>query len=135
MISFSAFYYLIIIKGLLMYIKEKLLLRAILSLMTVIILSTAMFSIIVARVWLAGNTYFTAAAIALLLPVAFFISKFFYRIYTRPLIRIMHRTEKNTLLKTHEQFAGFMDDLPLGVFIKDEQSRSVYLNKYMDKIL
>jgi PAS domain S-box-containing protein len=134
MISFSARYYLIIIKGLLMHIKEKLLLRAILSLMTVIILSTALFSIIVARVWLAGNTYVTAAAIALLLPVAFIISKFFYRIYTRPLIRIMHRAEKNTLLKTHEQFAGFMDDLPLGVFIKDEQSRAVYLNKHMDKL-
>jgi PAS domain S-box-containing protein len=117
-----------------MHIKEKLLFRAILSLMAVIILSTALFSIIVAGAWLTGNIFATVVAVALLLPAAFIISKLFFRIFAGPLIRLMHRDEKITMLKTHEQFAGFMDDLPLGVFIKDEQSRAVYLNKYMDKL-
>ena len=41
---------------------------------------------------------------------------------------------EEALSKTEQQFSIFMDNLPLGVFIKDEESRSVYLNKYMDII-
>ena len=39
---------------------------------------------------------------------------------------------EEALKRTEQQFSIFMDNLPLGVFIKDENSKSVYLNKYMD---
>ncbi|HYX07303.1 MAG TPA: PAS domain S-box protein, partial [Bacteroidales bacterium] len=38
------------------------------------------------------------------------------------------------LRKAEQQFSVFMDNLPLGVFIKNEDLKSVYLNKYMDII-
>lgn len=39
------------------------------------------------------------------------------------------------LKKTEKQFSVFMDNLPVGVFIKDEESRFSYLNNYMDKLV
>ena len=48
---------------------------------------------------------------------------------------ITQRVEAEEALKrTEQQFSIFMDNLPLGVFIKDENFKSVYLNKYMDYI-
>lgn len=48
---------------------------------------------------------------------------------------ISKRVEAEEALKrTEQQFSIFMDNLPLGVFIKDEKLRSIYLNKYMDII-
>lgn len=41
---------------------------------------------------------------------------------------------EETLKRTEQQFSTFMDNLPLGVFIKDEELRSVYINKYMDSV-
>lgn len=41
---------------------------------------------------------------------------------------------EETLKRTEQQFSTFMDNLPLGVFIKDEDLRSVYINKYMDSV-
>ncbi len=41
---------------------------------------------------------------------------------------------EDALKRTEQQFSVFMDNLPLGVFIKDENLKSVYLNKYMDYI-
>jgi PAS domain S-box-containing protein len=41
---------------------------------------------------------------------------------------------EDALKRTEQQFSIFMDNLPLGVFIKDENLKSVYLNKYMDFI-
>jgi len=38
------------------------------------------------------------------------------------------------LKRTEQQFSIFMDNLPLGVFIKDENLKSVYSNKYMNSI-
>lgn len=39
---------------------------------------------------------------------------------------------EKALKRTEQQFSIFMDNLPLGVFIKDENLKSVYLNKYLD---
>ncbi|NOQ25013.1 MAG: PAS domain S-box protein [Bacteroidales bacterium] len=39
---------------------------------------------------------------------------------------------EKALKRTEQQFSIFMDNLPLGVFIKDENFKSVYVNKYMD---
>jgi PAS domain S-box-containing protein len=39
---------------------------------------------------------------------------------------------EKALERTEQQFSIFMDNLPLGVFIKDENFKSVYVNKYMD---
>lgn len=48
---------------------------------------------------------------------------------------ITQRVEaEEALQKIEQQFSIFMDNLPLGVFIKDENFKSVYLNKYMDYI-
>jgi len=48
---------------------------------------------------------------------------------------ISKRIEAEAALKrTEQQFSIFMDNLPLGVFIKDENLKSVYLNKNMDNI-
>jgi PAS domain S-box-containing protein len=41
---------------------------------------------------------------------------------------------EETLKRTEQQFSTFMDNLPLGVFIKDENLKSIYSNKYMDSI-
>ncbi len=41
---------------------------------------------------------------------------------------------ENAKLKAEQRFSIFMDNLPLGVFIKDENLKSVYINKYMDWI-
>lgn len=41
---------------------------------------------------------------------------------------------EEALLRSEQQFSVFMNNLPLGVFIKDENLRSVYLNKYMDQV-
>jgi PAS domain S-box-containing protein len=41
---------------------------------------------------------------------------------------------EEALKKTEQQFSIFMDNLPLGVFIKDDKFKSVYLNKYMDSV-
>lgn len=43
------------------------------------------------------------------------------------------KTEK-ALQQSERDFSMFMDDLPLGVFIKDKNSRAIYLNKYMDGV-
>lgn len=43
------------------------------------------------------------------------------------------KTEK-ALQQSERDFSMFMDDLPLGVFIKDKSSRAIYLNKYMDGV-
>ena len=46
---------------------------------------------------------------------------------------ITQRVEaEEALQRTEQRFSIFMDNLPLGVFIKDENFKSVYLNKYMD---
>ncbi len=41
---------------------------------------------------------------------------------------------KYNLIRDENHFKQFLDDLPLGVFIKDEGSRTVYLNKFMDEV-
>ncbi len=41
---------------------------------------------------------------------------------------------EDALRLSERDFSMFMDDLPLGVFIKDENSRALYLNKYMDSV-
>lgn len=41
---------------------------------------------------------------------------------------------EEALIKAEKQFSIFMDNLPLGVFIKDDNLRSIYLNKYMDQV-
>jgi PAS domain S-box-containing protein len=114
--------------------SEKLLLRAVASLMAVILFSSAVLGIVLLKAWNSSSTLIIAAGIAFAMIISFAVSLLFYRIFTRPLANLMFRAEKNTLLKTHEQFTGFMEDLPLGVFIKDRNSRAVYLNKYMDKV-
>jgi PAS domain S-box-containing protein len=43
------------------------------------------------------------------------------------------KTEE-ALRQSEKEFSMFMDDLPLGVFIKDKDSRALYLNKYMDSV-
>jgi PAS domain S-box-containing protein len=48
---------------------------------------------------------------------------------------ITQRVEIEAALKrTEQQFSIFMDNLPLGVFIKDENLKSIYSNKYMKSI-
>ncbi len=75
-----------------------------------------------------------AAATVFTVLAALLVSMLFYHTYNIPLIRFWQRAEQQTILRTRKQFADFMDDLPLGVFIKNDQSRPVYLNKYMDQI-
>jgi PAS domain S-box-containing protein len=122
------------VTGLRMRIKEKLLLRAVMSLMIVIIISTALLTVISVKAWQSSSSVAYAAGATFLLFASFAVSLFFFRICTKPLLKLMYRDEQEVLLKTREQFTGFMDELPIGVFIKDDQSRAVYLNKYMDKV-
>jgi PAS domain S-box-containing protein len=49
---------------------------------------------------------------------------------------IQERKHAEAALRESEQrFSLFMDYLPLVVFIKDEESRSIYVNKYMNDVL
>ena len=74
------------------------------------------------------------AITAIIITGAVTVSLIFYRIWTGPLI-IRHKlAKKHAIIRSRNQFAGFMDDLPLGVFIKNSDSRATYLNKYMDRI-
>ncbi|MFO7843065.1 MAG: PAS domain S-box protein [Bacteroidales bacterium] len=41
---------------------------------------------------------------------------------------------EESLRRSEQKFSTFMDNLPLGVFIKDEDFRPVYMNKYMDAV-
>ncbi len=41
---------------------------------------------------------------------------------------------EEALKRTEQQFSTFMDNLPLGVFIKDENLKAVYLNKQMNQV-
>ncbi len=41
---------------------------------------------------------------------------------------------EEALKKSEKQFSVFMDNLPLGIFIKDEDGKAIYLNKYMDTV-
>lgn len=75
-----------------------------------------------------------ASIAAMLGLLAFFISLFSWRLLTGHLTRLGRIDQELNIVKTRNQFADFMDDLPLGVFIKNKDSRAVYLNKYMDKI-
>lgn len=114
---------------------KKIRLRAILSLTAVIVFNSAFISLFVIYGASRGMTLLSWTVIIILtVALAFFVSSAFYRLYTGPLIRLWQKREKRTIIRTRNQFADFMDDLPLGVFIKNAQSRAVYLNKYMDKI-
>ncbi len=114
---------------------KKIRLRAILSLTAVIIFNSALISsFIIYRASLGMNFLSWTLLAILTVAIAFILSFAFYRLYTGPLIRLWQKGEKRTIIRTRNQFADFMDDLPLGVFIKNRQSRAVYLNKYMDKI-
>ena len=108
--------------------------RAVLSLMAVITVSSSLLGLIVIRAVQSSNSFWYAAAAILLVAGSFLISILFYRVYSVPMIRLWQRGEQQAILKTRKQFADFMDDLPLGVFIKNDQSRAIYLNKYMDKV-
>lgn len=66
--------------------------------------------------------------------LALLVSLLFYYLYSRPLIKFWFRAEQQAKVQTRKQFADFMDDLPLGVFIKDDKSRAIYLNQYMDNV-
>ncbi|OFX24354.1 MAG: hypothetical protein A2041_09810 [Bacteroidetes bacterium GWA2_31_9b] len=42
---------------------------------------------------------------------------------------------EEALKRTEQQFSYFMDNIPVGVFIKDEDSRIVYSNKYLNNLV
>jgi len=42
-----------------------------------------------------------------------------------------HERSERALLESETRFSAFMDHLPAGVFIKDESSRVLYVNRYM----
>jgi PAS domain S-box-containing protein len=66
--------------------------------------------------------------------IAFGVSVLLTRLFGGPLLRAFQNKEERSIIRTRNQFAYFMEELPLGVFIKDSQSRAVYLNRYMDNV-
>ncbi len=105
-----------------------------LTLTAVIFISAALLSSVFIYFSPGNNLTAISAAAVLLALIAFIISLLFYRVFAGPLIKLSQKGEKHPLMKPGNQFSDFMDDLPLGVFIKNDQSRAIYLNKYMDKI-
>ncbi len=116
-----------------MRIKEKIQSNAVLSLTMVIILYSAVLTIIVALIP-QSHWMMMAAGIIFAITASFVISLLFYKTYIKPLEGSGQKKEKSILLRNREQFLRFMDDIPLGVFIKDNQSRALYINNYMDKV-
>lgn len=112
---------------------KKIRLKAILTLTTVILLFATLFGLLFSAST-AGSPEKTAITAGILVVAAFLVSILFFRFFIKPLISLWHNDKLQNSVRTRKQFADFMDDLPLGVFIKNEQSRAVYLNKYMDKI-
>jgi PAS domain S-box-containing protein len=108
--------------------------KAVLLLTAVIFISATLLSSFIIYFSPQHNLTAVSAAIVLLALIAFVISLLFYQVFTGSLIKLSQKVEKHPLMKTGNQFSDFMDDLPLGVFIKNGQSRAIYLNKYMDKI-
>jgi len=117
-----------------MYPLKKSQLRAVLTLTAVIFISAALLSSVFIYFSPRYNLTAISAAAVLLALIAFIISLLFYRVFAGSLIKLSQKGEKHPLMKPGNQFSDFMDDLPLGVFIKNDQSRAIYLNKYMDKI-
>lgn len=108
--------------------------RAVLLLMTVILLSSALLVFIFTNLHQEGNLFSTASALLLMITGAFFTSLLLCRFLVQPFSSPAQRGKQNITPEKRKQFADFMDDLPLGVFIKNNQSRAVYINKYMDKV-
>lgn len=102
--------------------------------MAVITVSSLLLAFMLFYFYTGGGMLMIMMALVFFLLTAFLVSLLFYRIYSRPLIKSWIKGERRIKMQTRKQFADFMDDLPLGVFIKDENSRSVYLNKYMDTV-
>lgn len=48
---------------------------------------------------------------------------------------IRRRQAETSLLRSEERFEAFMDHLPAGAFIKDAESRALYVNRYMRDII
>jgi PAS domain S-box-containing protein len=117
-----------------MHIGKKTQYKAVLSLMVVILFSAVLLNFIFLQTTQTSNRLMFMSLVFFSIIIAFLISILFYRIYTRPIIRFWLKADRQAKINSRKQFADFMDDLPLGVFIKNDQSRPVYLNKYMDKV-
>lgn len=48
---------------------------------------------------------------------------------------IRRRQAETSLLRSEERFEAFMDHLPAGAFIKDVESRALYVNRYMRDVI
>jgi PAS domain S-box-containing protein len=110
-----------------MHPRHKLLVRVVLSVTAVILISSVITGTVIVKTWQSSTAVITAAGIAFSFFVSFAVFLSSYKVWIRPLAGSL-------VFNTHKNFEDFMEDLPLGVFIKDENSRAVYLNKYMDKV-
>lgn len=117
-----------------MYIKKKVVVRAVLSLTAIITVFSALLGIAVSAALENGGPVILLIIAASLIITAFITAFLLFMIYIEPMMKFWHRDEQRSSLQTKTQFADFMDDLPLGVFIKNSDIRYVYLNKYMDKV-
>jgi PAS domain S-box-containing protein len=117
-----------------MHIGRKIQLKAVLSLTVVITTAVGLLGYVLHISLQTGSTAIIIIILLISLILAFMVSLLFYYFYSRPLIKFWCRAEQHARVQTRKQFADFMDDLPLGVFIKDDKSKAVYLNKYMDTV-
>ncbi len=117
-----------------MFQLKKPQLRSVLLLTAAIFISAALLSTAFIYFGPLYSLPFTFAVIVMLVIIAFIISLFIFRVFTKTHLKLSRKEEEHPLMKPGNQFSDFMDDLPLGVFIKDRQSRAIYLNTYMDRI-
>ena len=117
-----------------MHIGRKTQIKAVLSLTVVIITAAGLlgYALNLALQTQSIPVILIVSLISIIL--ALLVSLLFYYLYSRPLIKFWFRAEQQARVQTRKQFADFMDDLPLGVFIKDDKSRAIYLNQYMDNV-
>jgi PAS domain S-box-containing protein len=117
-----------------MHIGRKIQLKAVLTLTVVITTAVGLLGYVLYISLQTRSTGVILVTSLICFILAFMISLLFYYLYSRHLIKFWCRAEQQARVQTRKQFADFMDDLPLGVFIKDEKSRAVYINKYMDNV-
>ncbi len=103
--------------------------RKVLPVAAAIIVTSSLAATLLFLATNAGSILFAGAAAAMVILVSVAASYLLLRLNQQT---GSHHSPKT--FQTDKMFEDFMDDLPLGVFIKNSESRAVYLNKHMDRV-
>ncbi len=100
-----------------------------LLLMAAIFLAFPATAVFLAPAFQKGSFIIQAAGVLSLVILSVVVSYIFLRHSNKP-----GKPEYNTVKEDGGKPGDFIDDMPLGVFIRNSDSRTVYINKHMDRV-